>query len=105
MKVNLLTTPIPINSMESWWGKIYIQSKQKMQERNWLPHENVTILAHTPKQHTISLQIFLLSSKNSIIDYNSMRSLTPDPSSLWERQDSAIEGGGECNTPVLTPLH
>ena len=20
-------------------------------------------------------------------------------------EDSAIEGGGECNTPVLTPLH
>ena len=60
MKVNLLTIPIPNDSEESWWGKIYIQSKQKMQERNCLPHENVTILAHTPKQHTISLQSFFI---------------------------------------------
>ena len=63
MKVNLLTIPIPTDLEESWWGKIYIQSKQKMQERNRLPHENVTILAPTPKQHTISLQSFLLSRK------------------------------------------
>ena len=60
MKVNLLTIPIPTNLEESWWGKIYIQSKQKLQEINWLPHENVTILAHTPKQHTISFQSFFI---------------------------------------------
>ena len=24
---------------------------------------------------------------------------------LVSTEDSAIEGGGECNTPVLTPLH
>ena len=60
MKVNLLTIPIPTDSKESWWGNIYIQSKQKLQEGNWLPHENVTILAHTPKQHAISLQSFFI---------------------------------------------
>ena len=26
-------------------------------------------------------------------------------SNFVSTKDSAIEGGGECNTPVLTPLH
>ena len=64
MKVNLLIVFIPTNLKEFWWDKIYIQSKQKLQERNWLPHENVTVLAHTPKQHTISLQSFFIIKQN-----------------------------------------